>query len=82
MDVYQTINSTSLVHGKQLLSDKENELVDRLLTVMEMAPRHLDNNCLCAELSLINPSQSHLTAHQLKNFRMYAKRASLQKSLG
>ncbi len=49
------------------LLDKKNELVDRLLTVMEIAPRHLDNNCLCAELSLINPSHSHLTAHQLKN---------------
>ncbi len=60
----------------------ENELVDRLLTVMGMDPCNLNNNCRHAELSLINPSQSHLTSHQLKNFRMWAKRASLQKSLG
>ncbi len=38
------------------LLEKENELVNHLLTVMEMAPFHLDNNGLRAELSLINLS--------------------------
>ncbi len=39
-----------------ILLEKENELVNHLLTVMEMAPFHLDNNGLRAELSLINLS--------------------------
>ncbi len=53
--------------------DKETELANCLLAVIEMAPRHLDNNCLSAKLLPIDPSQSHHTSKQLKNFRFWEK---------
>ncbi len=53
------------------LLEKENELIDCLLTLTEVAPWHLNNNCLRAELSQINPSQSHLTAKQLRNIHLW-----------
>ncbi len=82
MDVSQTINNT-LFGAQQAgnLLHKEIELVYCLLTVMEMAPHHQDNNCLQVELSLINALQSHLTSHQPKSFRIWEKCATLCMSL-
>ncbi len=58
------------------LLDKENELDNHLLTIMELALQHFNNNCL-TELSLINPSQLQLKAEQLRNFHLWAKTASI-----
>ncbi len=55
------------------LLDKENELVDFLLTIIEMAPGHLNGNWLSARLSMIIPPQLHLPAEQLRNFLFVVK---------
>ncbi len=39
-------------------------------------------NCLHSKMSMINPSQSHLTAKQLRIFHFWAKTASIKTSLG
>ena len=49
-------------------------MMDHLLTVMELSDKNLDNHHLRTELKLINPSRSHVTATQLYNFRLWAKK--------
>ena len=53
---------------------KESEKIDHLLSVMERSSKNLDNSILRAELALIDPTHSHITSCQLRNFRLWEKR--------
>ena len=54
------------------LFDKQSVKMNDLLTLLELSQWRMDNNTLRAHLSLVNPSQTYISADELRNFRMWA----------
>lgn len=64
--------------GKLFL--KESEKMDDLLCMLERTHWKMDNQTLRAYLGMINPTQSYITADELRNFRMWAKKESVKRA--
>ena len=53
---------------------KESERMADLLSLLQLGKWRMDNETLRGHLSLVNPSQTHVTADELRNFRMWARK--------
>ena len=69
-------------HARRLgrLFDKESVKMNDLLSLLELSRWRMDNESLRSHLSLINPSQSYITADELRNFRWWAKKEFIKRT--
>ena len=63
--------------GKLFL--KESEMMNNLLSILEVSRWNMDNQTLRAHLKFVNPLQSFVTADDLRNFRLWAKKESIKR---
>lgn len=53
---------------------KQSEMMNELLSVMQLSDKNLDASTLRAHLKKLNPTQKFFTADEIRNFRLWALR--------
>lgn len=58
---------------------KESEKMNDLLSILELCNWKMNNQTLRGHLKLVDPTRSYITAEQLRNFRLWAKKEHLER---
>ena len=62
------------------LFTKESEKMNDLLSILQLGKWRMDNETLRGHLSIVNPCQTYISADELRNFRMWAKKEVVKRS--